>query len=1245
MTIGDFKRERSRRRTSELSVLIDQGGRSSRRRRRRGTFWSLVLASILLLIAAAPSLICQSPLAKTLFQQRAPAYAIEGSFESIRFGWLTPLRLTGLDLRGTGGGTHLRIDQLDSGVTLLRCIGGLGDSVSVSARGVHVELAVDDHWSSIEADWEACSAARDSAEDSRRDDSGDLHHLPEYALDVQNLSVRITDRQTGAVWAVDQARVEADVTAGQLETRLSAILSQPQAGSGSIDAVVRCELSEFNEIQAELNLQGLPLGVASLIRRRMSDVASAIPQRLSGDATGSVRIIMAADGVWSLAMSPLELRNLMASDPSLGEQVWRNGLAVAQGAASIDANGFSGKGLRVTTDFADLSLDGALSRLAAPPAVSSLTTWLTALEGTATVSIDLVAMTESLPGIIPLRDETRLVSGGIIAEITSQGDTPGTRRIHGNFQSQPLRARAAGRNVVIEPAALVASLRINDSGLWQADRCQLTSSFGSATLDGDLSRGRATADLDLGRLAAMLEPLVDLPELSLGGAGAGEMQWSAQAGNQWRLQGDGDATDLTIGLPGGIQLHRPTLAVHVDASGRWDGKTLRELTAAEVSLRSHLLEADASLLTSVSDPSLETALPLRVNGRGRLEVLAEFLSPWLPESLHSLQGGFNGQAHANVSLAGGQLTAAKIALQEPRGGWKDRLYSQSELAIDFAGNYAWPANTLIAESLKLTGEAISAVATGMISADAIDCELTWRATLDALQGSAQPLLAADLANTRRSGAADGGGNIRGVAFTNPTRFAPAATPSDQTPGQWTLTGNCEGRLIARRPSGGKQIALETHAQATELAVLQPADASAGHQTIGPQLPPSRWTASGSANRRDGGAVVWAEPSLQLDGVLLYDLTDGHLDANKLQLASEWFATTLSGAIQWNDRRGAIELSGPARLRMPQVATQLTALAGTPIRLEGIHETPVQISVNRQDDDSVKMRITANLGWEAGEIAGVVFGPSSIPVVMSETTVSIQPATIPVDQGRIHVAGDVHYRPGTLWMNVKPGVIAQNLRLTPELSERWLQYLAPMVAQATRIDGTFGIDLSEALINLEEPTRSRVRGQLQISQIDFDSGPMANQLLSSIQQIQMIARGKPLPEANPPAEGPAQTRRIATLPTQSVDFDLSDGVITHQRMFMEIDRAHLVTSGQVHIDGRLNLITQVPLDAAWLGNDLKTLAGRTVTLPVGGTLSRPRLDAAAIRDLVGQVGSQAIQATAENYLEKQLNRGLDRLLGK
>ena len=1215
MTIGDFKRDSARRRKSSRAQ-DDNDTTTKRQKRGRGRLWLILLIAMVLAVAAAPSLVCQSPLGRSLFASNAAKYGVEGTFQSVRIGWVTPLRVTGVDVLGIDGGTRMQVEQIDCNATLLKIIGGLREPVSMTARGVVVDLTVGDGWSSLERDLAAISAATENgaADDDPSDGGSSSSFGPsELAIDIQNMTVKLTDTVTGEVSGLDQAKAEFKIVDGVASGGLSAVLSDTKTGSGEVEASVTYDMAGVAGTTLDAKFQGLPLRIASLVRRRFPVDAASVPEQIAGDLTGVIHLAggtQAAIGqsTWSMDAKPLEVRNFVASDPSLGAQVWRNSLMTISGRAVVDQLGVHGDKLRLATDFAELSLNGVFVTPSDPVQMANPVAWLTALDGTATGVVNLPTMVERLPGVLPLKAGTEIIAGVIHAEITSRPDSSGVRVVNASLRSDPLRARAAGRNVVLEPASMVAAIRVDTAGNWRADECQLTSVFGTAKLDGELANGRAKADIDLGRLAAMLEPLVEMPELELAGVAAGELQWSAEPGELWRLQGDGNATNLMIRLPGGTHLHRPTMAVQVDASGRWSEGELQELTAAELTLRSESMEVDTTLVASVAKPNAETLWPLRINGRGRLEVLSQFLGPWMPQSLHSLSGGFACQAEAVVGLASGEVSAVKLKVEEPRAGWDDRLLAQSQMTIDFDGTYAWPSGNLMARSITVAGESISGAAKGMATDKAIDMELAFRADLDRLQGTFMPRIA------------------QGPLAVGQAKFAsaPVAATSGET--EWGYQGKCEGNIRLIRAAGENDISIETHAKASDFAIRE--------QQAG-QI-------ARAVNVTSTSDLVWAEPNVKVDGSIVYHTTDGAIDTKQLAVMTDWITTKLSGRVLWNESQGDVKLTGPASIRMDAVAKQLSTLAGTQIVLQGIHETPIDIVAKRRPDGTTALDLKANLGWESGEVAGVVFGASAIPITMTETTVAIREAVVPVDQGRITASADIRYMPGPVWMDVKPGVVAQNLRMTPELSDKWLQYLAPMVAQATRIDGTFGVELMEASVNLEDPMQSRVRGQLQINQVNFDAGPVTNQLLSSIQQIQMIAKGR-APDAN---AGPAEkNRNLATLPTQTVDFDFAGGIITHQRMFMVVDKARVITSGQVHVDGNLNLVTQVPLDAEWLGSDLKALAGQTVTLPISGTLSRPRLDPAAIRNLVTQLGTQAIQSQAENYLEKQFNRGLDKLLGK
>jgi len=1210
LTIGDFKRDSARRRKpSQPPDDNENAAKRQKRGRGRGRLWLMLLTSLVLALAAAPSLICQSPLGRSLLVRNAAKYGLQGSFRSVRIGWVTPIRITGVDILGIDGGTRMQVDQIDCNATLMKIVTGLREPVVLAARGVVFDLTIGDGWSSVERDLAAILAAgaSDSADDNSSTSRSSFASGPsELAIDIQNMTVKVSDAVTGEVSGLDRAKAEFKLVAGAVSGGLSAVLSDPRTGSGELEASWSYDLVGDSGTSLDAKFQGLPLRIASLVRRRFPISAATIPEQVSGDVTGVIHFAGGTGhGAWSMDARPLEVRNFVASEPSLGDHVWRNGLMSLSGRMFVDPLGVHGDKLRLATDFAEMSFNGVFVAPSDAVQMANPIAWLTAIDGTAAGVINLPTMVERLPGVLPLRAETEIIAGVIHAEVTTGPDSNGVRVVHASLRSDPIRARAAGRNVVWEPASMVAAVRVDAAGNWRADQCQLTSVFGTASLDGELANGRAKADIDLGRLAAMLETLVEMPALELAGVANGELQWSAQTGELWRLQGDGNATNLIISLPGGTHLHRPTMAVQVDAAGRWLAGELHELTAAELTLRSESMEVDTTLVASIAKPNAETLWPLRVNGRGRLEVLSQFLGPWMPQSLHSLSGGFAGRADAVVGLASGEVSGLKVKLEEPRAGWDDRMFSQSQMTIDFDGQYAWPSGNLVARSITVAGESISGAAKGMVTDEAVDIELAFRADLDRLQGAVVPRV------------------TQGQLQVGQAKFASAPAAAGGEP-QWTYQGKCEGNIRLTQAPGQTNLLMENHTKATNFTIREK---QAGQN--------ARPGSAGSA-----GDLIWAEPNLTVDGSIVYHTTDGAIDTKQLTVATDWITTKLSGRVLWDERQGDIKLTGPASIRMDAVAKQLSTLAGTQIVLQGIHETPIDIQAKRRSDGTLALDMKANLGWESGEVAGVVFGASAIPITMTETTVAIREAIVPVDQGRITASADIHYLPGPMWMDVKPGVIAQNLRMTPKLSDRWLQYLAPMVAQATRIDGTFGVELMEAAVNLENPMQSRVRGQLQINQVNFDAGPVTNQLLSSIQQIQMIAKGRAAD-----AVAGEKNRNLATLPTQSVDFDFAGGIITHQRMFMVVDKARVITSGQVHVDGNLNLVTQVPLDADWLGSDLKALAGQSVTLPISGTLSRPRLDPAAIRNLVTQLGTQAIQSQAENYLEKQFNRGLDRLLGK
>ncbi len=1130
---------------------------------------------------------------------------------SARIGWITPLRLTGLQVEGVQAGSKISIDQVDSGITLGKMLTGhRGDFGSVVVRGVSIACSVSQGRCSLEDDLQALLQPSDQGGSS----SG--------IVQVQDASITVTDTTQGKSWTLTQSNVDVEIDADQLQASFAGVLADPGGGGGSLQGSVSIDSSVAARTpwQLELETQSLPLSVLSLIRLRFPTATASLPTQFAGDATGVIRIAGLASGTIESSVAALEVRSLVASDGRPGSRVWANELASLSGELVIEGDRIVGNKLTATTDFAAATLNGAFSRsLTLVGADDNPLQWLDALDGAASIEIDLAMLDAALPGVIPLRDEAKIISGRATASVRSLPGE-GTNRSQLFVRSDPIRARAHGRAVVIEPIEVEATVG-NRGGVVKAEEFKLASSFASAVGKGSMQAGQADFQIDFGRLAAMLRPLIDMSQTTLGGSARGNVRWNASNDNIWRLTGNGDAANLLVSLPAGHEWKRSALRADVDAVGRWGGHALEQLSSAKLTVLSDGLDLRAELARAVPNPTSNVAMPIKVRGSGRIETLAETLSPWLPSEWHDAEGGFVLNADVDVSSLAGQLNGGTVELTNPKIAYGNRWFQQPNLKAHFDGRYAWPSGDFESRSLTVAGAAVSLAVKGRATAETVDLELAWKAKLDRIQGSVK---------TRT-----------GTSFRQASFRPQAATASEE----WLLMGDCDGKVTIK--SHDHILDIQSDTTGKNFAIVQPPGASAQSQTVGPMPRGSTVTfnrAAGSSTNQ-GSRVVWSEPNLKLNGLTHYNTKSGEVVADGVQLSTDWLATTLSGKVIWNEAAGDVSLTGPARLRMDEISRRLSTLSGTSIQVAGVQETPLAIHVNRGDNSEVAFSVAGNLGWDSGEIGGVRFGSASVPVRLTETAVQIEPVVIPVDQGRLDLAGDVFYRPGPVWLRTRSGVGASNIRLTQQMTSQWLKYLAPLAANATRIDGTIGAQIDEAIIVIDNPEQSRVRGRLIIEGAQMYAGPLANQIIGGVNQLRAIAQLNANALGGAAGSAIGNDTKLVSMPAQTVEFAVQQGFVQHDRLFFEVDRAQIMTSGRVGLDGRLELVAQVPLDASWLGSDLRSLAGEPVALPVRGTLNRPQLDSSGVREVVMQLGSQAARNTAENYLQKQLNKGIGSLLGR
>ena len=231
------------------------------------------------------------------------------------------------------------------------------------------------------------------------------------------------------------------------------------------------------------------------------------------------------------------------------------------------------------------------------------------------------------------------------------------------------------------------------------------------------------------------------------------------------------------------------------------------------------------------------------------------------------------------------------------------------------------------------------------------------------------------------------------------------------------------------------------------------------------------------------------------------------------------------------------------------------------------------------------------------------------------------------------------------MTLPAGVVADRIRISPQMCTSWLKYLAPLVADATAAQGNFSVSLDQAVIPLNMPAAGQIEGVLEIHTAQVGPGPLSQQLLLLAAQIKAIADGNLLGAPTAPAE------RWLDLPQQRIAFRMAENRVYHQGLQMVVKDVVIRTSGSVGTDQSISLMAEVPVRDEWLSRSqyLAALRGQTIQIPIRGTLTNPKLDQSALTQITQQTvtgaASRYLQGGAEKLngeIDKQLNRGLEKL---
>ena len=182
--------------------------------------------------------------------------------------------------------------------------------------------------------------------------------------------------------------------------------------------------------------------------------------------------------------------------------------------------------------------------------------------------------------------------------------------------------------------------------------------------------------------------------------------------------------------------------------------------------------------------------------------------------------------------------------------------------------------------------------------------------------------------------------------------------------------------------------------------------------------------------------------------------------------------------------------------------------------------------------------------------------------------------------------------------LQPTTILEEALLEPSVAQGVLAYIAPVLADATRTSGRFSLALDGGTFPVGVPEKSAFSGRLTMHAVDLGPGPMVTGILAALPgRIQVPTS-------------------IRVADDSQISFRMEDRRMWHEGLEFGFplprggSRLDLTSSGSVGLDDKvldLKLALPFPADIPSDRPVLATLAGKTVSIGIGGKLGKPRVD--------------------------------------
>ncbi len=1216
-------------------ALQDRDDSPPRRRSRLGWFASRLLVMLVLLGVLglfAPTIISATGLWKSLLASAAPELAGKIEIGSLSLAWWSPVTVSNLTIRDELG-TLAEVPQVRSHRTLWQLATGYPDLGTFEITEPRANVVLRQDGSNVE----------DFLAKLPQDDSDGKGSAPmKIGLVLTRGTIGLDDTVANRAWSLENVNLDLNWPTANEEARsgklTATVHSRPHAPRE--ESVSRSETPTIGDLSAEFSWQpsagqefSLGAGQAAVkLAGVPTELAEGVLRRFVADIRPQGQLTLDAGYVWTddgksqqVTVRQLAAPNLTVAAPAyLAGDNLEAGISSGVLDAQLKGHDLDLRQFQLVSRV--LQVGGNVSTALGAPSVDS--------DFNIKGQIDLAELSRQLPKTLRLKADTTISAG--VAQFSLGSYNEKGRVWHGELRTDRIIGKAGGRYVEFkEPIELEAT--IDDYGGNFNTKLSGKASFLDLAGQGSLAGGSLTATADLDRLVAELGQLVDWRDIQLAGRLGASVQWNQGQNNAWSAKADARVQNFVAAAAGMTPWRESDLAMGADVTGVLGAKGLEQLTRGTLSIVSAADRLDANLSEPVKELSATATWPIGFTIKGDLATWMPRLQPIVSLAGWEFAGQLDARGAGRFSPAVCQLNPTTVQVEQLEvagpGLWIREPIARlgTSGTLDLAKmTLALPTTTLESTSIALRADEIHFVA------------------------SEAPTI---------TGLVD----FRG----DPAKFSDWIGAKGQ-PRSWQIGGEMTGRVeIADR---GKAHEATIAADIDKFVFLTATQTA--QQPGRPALATARNATEGVPYSAPGMQTTWAESKVSLTGQAAYDPAAGTVTIARSGLATDWATiaatgtvselatqclTNLSGEIAYDlalvEKKIKTDLFPRGPSDKPNVTRSIDTLIlqgqeKRPFVLKGPLLSQLPASADpRQATGLVPLELVgeASLGWQAAQYVGLVAGPAEFKAQLKQGIVYVGPLDIPVSDGRLTTAPRILLNEPVPQLVVDRGPLIQNVRITPEMCNQWLKYVAPLLADATEAEGKFSLNLEGASVPLFTPLASSVQGGLAIHGAQVGPGQLAKQYLQLARQLKSLM--------DPAAAQGDNYGRWLLLPEHNVGFAVQDGIVSHDGLTMTAQNFVMTTKGLVRIeDQAINLDANIPVQDSWFKKReqqalLTGLRGKAIPVKITGTLSQPRLDTKSYEAFGKQLVGSAVQGfldknqdKVQSLIDKNAGKLLEGLLG-